>query len=84
MGSCPICQWVYFGHGRGHHHPRLPAYPPRALLYLGATSYALYLIQLTEPVQWFFWLFLGKEMGITHMLWRAFGSANLLHLGRAL
>lgn len=55
-------------------HPTWPTrlLATRALLYLGATSYALYLIQLTEPVQWFFWLFLGKEMGITHMLWRAF------------
>jgi len=31
----------------------------RTLVYLGKLSYALYLIQLTEPVQWVYWIVLG-------------------------
>ena len=32
----------------------------RWVVYLGSISYALYLIELTEPIQWLYWLALGK------------------------
>ncbi|MBK8433936.1 MAG: hypothetical protein IPL28_22780 [Chloroflexi bacterium] len=75
LGSCPCAQVGFFwARPWTPHPPHIPTrlLTTRAWLYSGATSYCLYLIQLTEPVQWFFGLFKGHEMGITHMLWRAF------------
>jgi peptidoglycan/LPS O-acetylase OafA/YrhL len=34
-------------------------------------SYAFYLIQLTEPIQWLFWVGLGEKLGVENMVWRA-------------
>ena len=63
----------------------------RTAVYLGITSFALYLVQLTEPIQWLYWLFLGERLGITNQIWRAvwlYGvtiaiSAVLYHLVEA-
>ena len=41
------------------------------VVYLGFFSYALYLIQLTEPVQWLYWLGLGEYAGIENRIVRA-------------
>ncbi|MCB0037513.1 MAG: acyltransferase, partial [Anaerolineales bacterium] len=43
----------------------------RVMVYLGVTSYALYLIQLTEPIQWLYWLLLGNYLSIENQIWRA-------------
>ena len=43
----------------------------RWVVYLGFVSYALYLIQLTEPVQWLYWLGLGEYAGIENRIVRA-------------
>ena len=43
----------------------------RPLIFLGVTSYALYLVQLTEPIQWLYWVFLGNWLGIKNQVWRA-------------
>ncbi len=43
----------------------------RWMVYLGAISYALYLIQLTEPIQWLYWLALGKYGGIENRILQA-------------
>jgi peptidoglycan/LPS O-acetylase OafA/YrhL len=43
----------------------------RWVVYLGFFSYALYLIQLTEPVQWLYWLALGEYAGIENRIVRA-------------
>ena len=43
----------------------------RWIIYLGFVSYALYLIQLTEPVQWLYWLALGEYAGIENRFVRA-------------
>lgn len=41
----------------------------RTLVYLGKLSYALYLIQLTEPLQWVYWIVLGSvEDRVVHSL----------------
>ncbi len=43
----------------------------RWMVYLGAISYALYLIQLTEPIQWLYWLALGKYGGVENRILQA-------------
>lgn len=43
----------------------------RWMIYLGLVSYALYLIQLTEPVQWLYWLGLGEYAGVENRILRA-------------
>jgi peptidoglycan/LPS O-acetylase OafA/YrhL len=43
----------------------------RWMVYLGAISYALYLIQLTEPIQWLYWLGLGEYGGIENRIFQA-------------
>jgi len=43
----------------------------RWMVYLGSISYALYLIQLTEPIQWLYWLALGKYGGIENRILQA-------------
>lgn len=43
----------------------------RVMVYLGAISYALYLIQLTEPCQWLYWIFLGETAGVENRIWQA-------------
>ena len=43
----------------------------RAAVYLGVISYALYLIQLTEPIQWLHWLAIGKYGGVENQIVRA-------------
>ncbi|MCA9919625.1 MAG: acyltransferase, partial [Anaerolineales bacterium] len=43
----------------------------RWVVYLGSISYALYLIQLTEPIQWLYWLALGKYGGVENRIWQA-------------
>lgn len=43
----------------------------RWVVYLGFVSYALYLIQLTEPIQWLYWLALGEYGGIENRIVRA-------------
>ncbi len=43
----------------------------RWMVYLGAISYALYLIQLTEPIQWLYWLGLGEYGGIENRILQA-------------
>lgn len=43
----------------------------RWMVYLGAISYALYLIQLTEPIQWLYWLALGKYGGLENRILQA-------------
>jgi len=41
------------------------------MVYLGGVSYALYLIQLTEPCQWLFWILLGEKLGVSDLIVRA-------------
>jgi len=41
------------------------------IVHLGFFSYALYLIQLTEPVQWLYWLGLGEYADIENRIVRA-------------
>ncbi|MCB0027541.1 MAG: hypothetical protein KDE28_06520, partial [Anaerolineales bacterium] len=43
----------------------------RLLVYLGLISFALYLVQLTEPVQWLYWVGLGVHAGVEDQVWRA-------------
>jgi peptidoglycan/LPS O-acetylase OafA/YrhL len=43
----------------------------RPVVYLGSLSYALFLIQLTEPCQWMYWIFLGEVGAVEHRIWRA-------------
>jgi len=43
----------------------------RVMVYLGSISYALFLIQLTEPCQWLYWVFLGEACGIENQIVRA-------------
>lgn len=43
----------------------------RGLIFLGLVSYALYLVQLTEPVQWLYWLGLGEYAGVENRMVRA-------------
>lgn len=43
----------------------------RVMAYLGTISYALFLIQLTEPCQWIYWVFLGVRCGVQNQVWRA-------------
>jgi peptidoglycan/LPS O-acetylase OafA/YrhL len=41
------------------------------MVYLGVISYALFLIQLTEPCQWLYWILLGEMLGIENRIVRA-------------
>ncbi|MCP4536955.1 MAG: acyltransferase [Chloroflexi bacterium] len=41
------------------------------MVYLGVISYALYLIQLTEPCQWLYWILLGVVFGIENRIVQA-------------
>lgn len=43
----------------------------RWVVYLGSISYALYVIQLTEPIQWLYWLALGKYGGVENRILQA-------------
>jgi peptidoglycan/LPS O-acetylase OafA/YrhL len=43
----------------------------RLLVYLGKISYALFLIQLTEPCQWTYWILLGETLGVEDRILRA-------------
>lgn len=43
----------------------------RPIVYLGSISYALFLIQLTEPCQWLYWILLGEMVGVENRIWRA-------------
>ena len=43
----------------------------RPAVYLGKISYALFLIQLTEPCQWIYWVLLGANAGIENRILRA-------------
>ncbi len=43
----------------------------RWVVYLGSISYALYLIELTEPIQWLYWLALGKYGGVENRILQA-------------
>ena len=43
----------------------------KPIVYLGTTSYALYLIQLTQPCQWLYWSFFGDTLGIADRIARA-------------
>ncbi len=63
---------LILGSSCDHSRPK-PTLVTRALgspvmVYLGAISYALYLIQLTEPCQWLYWIFLG---GVENRIVRA-------------
>lgn len=51
------------------------------MVYLGGISYALYLIQLTAPCQWLFWILLGEKIGVSDLIVRAvllYAVASLL------
>ncbi len=53
----------------------------RPIVYLGAISYALFVIQLTEPCQWMYWIFLGEMGGVENRIWRAillYGIATVM------
>lgn len=53
----------------------------RPVVYLGSISYALFLIQLTEPCQWMYWIFLGELCHVENRIWRAvwlYGIATIL------
>ena len=52
-------------------HPVTRLLGLRWMVYLGTISYALYLIQLTEPIQWLYWLALGKYGGIENRILQA-------------
>lgn len=52
-------------------HPITRGLGSRAMVYLGAISYALFLIQLTEPCQWIYWVLLGQTLGVEHRILRA-------------
>jgi peptidoglycan/LPS O-acetylase OafA/YrhL len=41
------------------------------MAYLGTISYALYLVQLTEPCQWLFWILLGVKLNVSDLVLRA-------------
>jgi peptidoglycan/LPS O-acetylase OafA/YrhL len=44
---------------RSHTHPIARALGSRVIVYLGSISYPFFLIQLTEPCQWLYWVLLG-------------------------
>ena len=52
-------------------HPITQGLGSRAMVYLGSISYALFLIQLTEPCQWSYWVLLGQTLGVEHRILRA-------------
>jgi peptidoglycan/LPS O-acetylase OafA/YrhL len=52
-------------------HPITRGLGSRAMVYLGSISYALFLIQLTEPCQWSYWVLLGQTLGVEHRILRA-------------
>jgi peptidoglycan/LPS O-acetylase OafA/YrhL len=52
-------------------HPITRGLGSRAMVYLGSISYALFLIQLTEPCQWVYWVLLGQTLGIEHRILQA-------------
>jgi peptidoglycan/LPS O-acetylase OafA/YrhL len=54
-----------------NHHPVTRFLGLRWMVYLGAISYALYLIQLTEPIQWLYWLGLGEYGGVENRILQA-------------
>lgn len=55
----------------GRRHPVSRLLGSRVMVYLGATSYVLYLVQLTEPLQWLYWVFLGEWVGVDNRFLRA-------------
>jgi peptidoglycan/LPS O-acetylase OafA/YrhL len=45
--------------GRSPTHPVARVLGSRVMVYLGSISYPFFLIQLTEPCQWLYWILLG-------------------------